>query len=47
MKIGGTYDFNIAIHGGQTTTPYHYVALPFTLGIGENSEGRVISASQK
>lgn len=47
MKIGGTYDFNIAIHDGQTTTRYHYVTLPFTLGIGEGSEGSVISTSQK
>lgn len=47
MKIGGTYDFNIAIHDGQTTTRYHYVTLPFTLGIGEGSEGSVMSTSQK
>ncbi|WP_019614349.1 ethylbenzene dehydrogenase-related protein [Psychromonas ossibalaenae] len=46
MKIGGTYDFNIAIHDGQTTTRYHYVTLPFTLGIGENAQGSVLSTQQ-
>ncbi|WP_022941994.1 ethylbenzene dehydrogenase-related protein [Psychromonas hadalis] len=46
MKIGGTYDFNIAIHDGQTTTRYHYVTLPFTLGIGQDAQGSVNSTEQ-
>ncbi|CDU14394.1 ethylbenzene dehydrogenase-related protein [Vibrio coralliirubri] len=43
MEIGGTYDMNIAIHDGETTTRFHYVAFPFTVGIGEGSEGSVIA----
>ncbi|PKH08151.1 ethylbenzene dehydrogenase-related protein [Moritella sp. Urea-trap-13] len=47
MKVGGTYDFNIAIHDGMATTRYHFVTLPFTVGIGENSEGSVLSTTVK
>nr|WP_245597697.1 ethylbenzene dehydrogenase-related protein [Psychromonas aquimarina] len=46
IKIGGTYDFNIAIHDGQATTRYHYVTLTFTLGIGDNAQGSVVSTQQ-
>lgn len=47
MAVGGTYDFNIAIHDGQTTTRYHYVTFPFTVGIGEGAKGDVVSTSVK
>lgn len=47
MKLGGTYDFNIAIHDGQTTTRFHYVTFPFTVGIGDGAEGSVITTPIK
>ncbi|WP_245907201.1 ethylbenzene dehydrogenase-related protein [Photobacterium sanctipauli] len=47
MEVGGTYDFNIAIHDGQTTTRYHYVTFPFTVGIGDDAKGDVVSQTLK
>ncbi|MGF1697121.1 ethylbenzene dehydrogenase-related protein [Vibrio kyushuensis] len=47
MEIGGTYDFNIAIHDGQTTTRFHYVTFPFTVGIGETAQGDVVTTTVK
>ncbi|MGF1735738.1 ethylbenzene dehydrogenase-related protein [Photobacterium satsumensis] len=43
MAVGGTYDFNIAIHDGQTTTRFHHVTFPFTVGIGEGASGDVVT----
>ncbi|MGF1889775.1 ethylbenzene dehydrogenase-related protein [Photobacterium profundum] len=43
MKIGGTYNFNVAIHDDSTTTRSHFVTFPFDVGIGEGAEGDVIS----
>ncbi|MGF1679992.1 ethylbenzene dehydrogenase-related protein [Photobacterium minamisatsumaniensis] len=43
MEVGGTYDFNIAIHDGETTTRFHHVTFPFTVGIGDGAEGDVVS----
>jgi hypothetical protein len=43
LKVGGKYTIGIAIHDDNTTTRYHYVSFPLSLGIGVKADIKAVT----